>query len=405
MRILLLTSLFDPEHAIKGLSFARGLQQLGHQVEVITTFPNYPGGRIYSGYRMRVRQVEHLEGVRVVRLPTYISHDRSAWRRMLSYASFGFVAGVYATVAARKMDVIYAYHPPIAVGFAALICGCLRRTPFIYDVQDLWPEALVATGTVREGQLTRLVDKLASFIYRRAARVVVLSKGYREALIGKGVGAWKVMQICNWSDENRHPTAEPVERRGAVRGRFEIVYAGNFGKAQALTNVLDAAAALQSRGRDDILFRFVGSGIEEEQLKARADELRLSNVEFVARTAPERVGMILSAADALLVHLADEPVFRITIPSKIQSYLAAGKPVLVAVAGEAADLVTTAKAGEIARPGDAVSIAAAAERLADMSKENLATMAEAGAAFYRNNLSQAAGIAATDRVLRQAVAT
>jgi glycosyltransferase involved in cell wall biosynthesis len=182
LRVLFLTQLFDPENSIKGLEFAKRLRALGHEIEVVTTFPSYPGGKLYAGVRQRIKQVDVVDGIRVVRLPTYISHGTSAVRRLLSYASFGAVASLYGLLSARRVDVIYAYYPPVIVGLAAMLIGTFRRVPFVYDVQDLWPEALVATGYMEAGgPIVRWVEWLCGLVYRKASRVVVSSDGYKRA--------------------------------------------------------------------------------------------------------------------------------------------------------------------------------------------------------------------------------
>lgn len=393
MRVLLITQLFDPENAIKGLSFAKGLIARGHQVDVITTFPNYPGGKIYPGYRMRWLQKELIDGVTVFRVPMYVSHDRSALKRLLGYASFSFCALFYGLVKVRRPDVIYTYHPPVAGGIAAALLGMLERRPFIYDVQDLWPEAVVATGMVRSTRLAAVIEMLAGWIYRRAKAVVVLSDGYRQALVAKGVPSEKVVRVYNWCDEARLHTsaADPAPESTW----FDIVYAGNLGSAQALEHVIEAARVLRDHGQDKIRFILIGDGVEKERLKAKVEALQLENVLFKPRVPPEEIGKYLNAAGALLVHLAADPVFSITVPSKTQAYLAAGRPLLMGVGGESADIVRRSGAGVVVRPCDPEDIARGAIELASKTREELARIGLAGARFYDEYMSQRNGV---DRV-------
>jgi len=158
MRILYLTQWFEPEsHVIKGLKFARALQAAGHEVTVVTGFPNYPTGRLYPGYRLKPIQREWIEGVEVVRLPLYPSHDASAFRRSLNYLSFFLSVLTYLLVRRDRFDLAYVYHPPITVGLAAALSGLVRRLPFVLDIQDLWPDSLAATGMTGGPLLMRLV--------------------------------------------------------------------------------------------------------------------------------------------------------------------------------------------------------------------------------------------------------
>ena len=405
MRILFVSQLFDPENSIKGLEFARRLQALGHEVEVVTTVPSYPGGKVFQGYTQRWKQVSVVDGIRVVRLRTFISHGSSALKRMLSYASFGVVASLYSLFGARKSDVIYAYYPPVIVGFVAMCVGTLKRVPFVYDVQDLWPEALVATGMVKEGRVTRLVDKLCGLIYRSAARVVVLSDGYRRALISKQVPTAKIERIFNWCDEARMGNSTEDSSIVFDERFFNILYAGNLGAAQALKHVIEAAHQVKLQGNARVRFVFVGAGMEAARLKARAEELALDNVQFFPQVPVDQVGGILKAADALLVHLADEPVFEITIPSKTQAYLMMGRPILMAVKGEAARIVQDAGAGMVVEPCKPAALAQAALAMATLPPAELEAMGERGGLYYREKMCMENGVRSVDAMLRKIVAS
>lgn len=403
MQILFVSQLFDPENSIKGLEFARRLKLLGNDVEVVTTFPSYPGGEIFQGYSLRWKQVDIVDGIRIVRLPTFISHGSSTVKRMLSYVSFGVVASLYALFGARKPDVIYAYYPPVVVGFVALCVGFLKRVPFVYDVQDLWPEALVATGMVKEGRLTRLVDRLCVLIYRRAARVVVLSDGYRSSLISKQVPIAKIERIFNWCDEARMSKSTKVSAIDFDERFFNILYAGNLGAAQALEHVIEAAQRVTQQGNTSVRFVLVGAGVEAGQLKTKVADLGLKNVQFFPQIPVDQVGGILKAADALLVHLADEPVFEITIPSKTQAYLMAGRPILMAVKGEAGRIVKEAGAGIVVEPCKPDALAQAAITMANLPKHDLDLMGECGRRYYQEKMSMENGVASVDAMLKEII--
>lgn len=396
MRILLITQLFDPENAIKGLSFAKGLSALGHQVEVITTFPSYPGGRIYSGYRMRWCQVENIDGVRVVRLPSYVAHGTSVIKRLVSYGSFSFAAFLYSSFFVKRPDLIYSYYPPMVGGIIGVLLGIIKRRPLIYDVQDLWPEALVATGMLRNKITIAVIEKVVSWIYRRSAAIIVLSDGYKKALTKKGVPEDKIHRVYNWCDESRLPNDGVSEVKSSVY--FDIVYAGNLGSAQALNFVLDAAHLLKQEKQEHIRFVLFGDGIESDRLRKITRDRKLDNVVFRGHVLPEVVNAELQLADALLVHLADESLFSITIPSKTQAYLAAGRPILMAVKGESAEIISKAGAGVTASSCDAAAIAHAAIYLAGCSREKLGSFGVNGKEFYRAYMSQKNGIEQVSKI-------
>lgn len=405
MRILFVSQLFDPENAIKGLSFVKKLVELGHEVEVVTTFPSYPGGRVYAGYKQSLYKVEDLDGVRVVRLPTYISHGSSAIKRLVSYFSFAFVSTVYSLFFARKADVIYAYYPPVMVGVMARVVRFFRRTPYVYDVQDLWPEALVATGNLSpESRVIKAIEKVCGWIYRGAARVVVLSEGYRQKLKDKGVSEDKLVKIYNWCDESRISSVgcRQVEKI-FDKNKFNILYAGNLGAAQALEYVIDAAKTIQDRGDERVHFIFLGAGIARSSLENRSTRLDLKNVTFIDPVPVDEVGSYLEFSDALLVHLADAPVFSITIPQKTQAYMMAGKPIIMAVNGEAGNIVNDARAGFVVPPCDHMKIADAAIQLSQLSAYDLSCMAENGKNFYSSNMSMQLGVGRVENMLIKVV--
>lgn len=401
MKILLLTEWFQPEPAFKGLPFARELAAAGHKVQVLTGFPNYPGGKLYPGYRVRLWQREVMDGIEVIRVPVYPSHDRSGLRRAFTYLSFFASASLLGTALVRRPDVIYAYHPPLTTGLAALFLGGLRRAPVVYDIQDLWPDTVLTSGMCSSRRAVAILNGLCNLVYRKATHITVLSPGFRETLIRRGVPACKIDVIYNWADEDK--AGAPIDSGVVVGrpGRFTILFAGTMGTVQGLDSVLGAAQICATLA-PSIDFVFLGGGVERDRLQAMAADLHLENVRFLPRQPLEAMGAILAQADALLVHLMDDPLFRITIPSKLQAYLAAGKPVLVGCRGDAADLVTRAGAGMVCEPGNSASIAETAARLAACSPQAFAEMGRSGLRFYRRELSIARGVGEFLRIFAQA---
>jgi colanic acid biosynthesis glycosyl transferase WcaI len=393
MRILCVSQWFEPEPTFKGLVFAKALQAAGHDVEVITGFPNYPDGHIYPNYRIRWLQREVMDGIRVNRVPLYPSHNSSAIDRAVNYLSFAVTSCLYGIFVARKADVIYAYHPPATVSLSAALIGMIRRIPVVVDINDLWPDTLAATGMVRDERLLSVVGRVCLWIYSRAARVVVSTPGYRTRLLERGVPPEKIEVIYNWCDESslRLPHAASDDAFG-MKGRFNVVFAGTMGKAQALGAVVRAAKRVEAVD-PRVQFLFVGGGTEVENLKALVQELDAQTVRFMPRMPIDKIGRVLMGADVLLVHLKDDPLFEITIPSKIQAYMAIGKPILMAVNGDAAALVRGSGCGVVAAPEDAESIASAALALLRSDGESLRQMGERGRRYYEEHLSLQLGVA------------
>ena len=392
-RILLLTQWFDPEPTFKGLVFARELVRQGFEVEVLTGFPNYPGGKVYPGYRIKLLQREVIDGVRVTRVPLYPNHDQSAIKRVLNYASFAASSLIYGLFLAKRADVIYAYHPPLTVGITASLIRLFRRIPVVYDIQDMWPDTLRATGMINNPRALNAVESVCQWVYRRVDHLVVLSPGFKRMLTQRGVPERKVEVIYNWADEAALAAPQgqlPASFPGSEH--FRIVFAGNMGKAQALDAVLDAAALLQKRG-SRVCFVMLGGGVEAGRLKQRAAQQQLRNVVFLPPVPMAEVGTLLSAADALLVHLRKDPLFKITIPSKTQAYMAVGKPLLMAVDGDAANLVVHSGGGVVAESENASALAEAADALASTAIEALHMMGNRAQRYYQEQLALQVGVA------------
>lgn len=402
MRILFLSQWFEPEPAFKGLDFARALVARGHDVEVLTGFPNYPGGRLYPGYRVRLRQQEVMDGIPVTRVALYPSHDKSAVRRAANYASFAGSAAAIGAWSVPRPDVVYVYHPPATIAFPAMAIKWLHGAPFVLDIQDVWPDTLAATGMVASPFLLGAVGRFCAAAYRSAARIVVQSEGFKRTLADRGVPTAKIAVIRNWCHEAAHrsPVADaPILAEATLGGRFNVVFAGTMGPAQALGSVLEAAARVAASA-PRVQFIFVGGGVERDALEARAAAMALPNVRFLPVRPAAEVGPLLAAADVLLVHLRDDPLFAVTIPSKTQSYLAAGRPILMAVRGDAAALVHDAGAGVCAAPEDPDALAAAVRDLEARPPHELAEMGARGRRYYDEHLSLAAGVERFDALFR-----
>lgn len=401
IRVLLLTQWFDPEPTFKGMVFARELVRQGFEVEVLTGFPNYPGGKVYPGYRIQLLQREVIDGVQVTRVPLYPNHDQSTIKRVLNYASFAASSLVYGLFVAQRADVIYAYHPPLTVGITASLIRLFRRIPVVYDIQDMWPDTLRATGMLVSARALNALEAVCQWVYRQMDHIVVLSPGFKRLLMQRGVPETKINVIYNWADEvalaapkGQLPDSFPSDKQ------CRIVFAGNMGKAQALDAVLDAAALLQTRG-SRVCFVMLGGGVEVNRLKLRMVEMKLQNVLFLPPVPMAEVGTYLHAADALLVHLRKDPLFEVTIPSKTQAYMTVGKPLLMAVDGDAANLVLQSGGGVMAESENAEALADAAEGLAALPSEQLLALGQRARHYYQDHLSLSVGVAGFGAIFKQ----
>ncbi|EKO3932939.1 glycosyltransferase family 4 protein [Vibrio fluvialis] len=391
MKILLLTQWFEPEPTFKGLLFAQALREQGHEVEVLTGFPNYPGGKIYDGYKISFYQKEIMDGIVVHRVPLYPSHDSSAFKRILNYISFAVSSSVFGLVKTRKIDVIYSYHPPLTTSLSALFISFFKRVPFVVDIQDLWPDTLTATGMVKNTKVLNVVNMACHLVYRQASKIVVLSPGFKKRLIDRGVSESKIEVIYNWCNESALENHEECSIKLPSNGKLNLVFAGNLGFAQGLPAIIDAAEILKE-GKVDVNIVFVGDGVAKADAINISQVKTLDNVYFLPRVPMTQIGSILLEADMLLVHLNDDELFRITIPSRTQANLATGKPIVMGVKGDAADLIDMAGAGLICEPNNPVLLADAIKKLVEKTPQEREMMGHNAKHFYNENLSLRKGV-------------
>lgn len=405
MHILILRQFYSPEPAPLGPELATTLHAKGHQVTVLTGFPNYPTGILYPGYRLRPWMKEVLEGISVVRVPLYPDHGRSALKRVLNYVSFALSGSLLGPFIVPKPDVIFVYHPPLTVGAIAWVLHRLWRVPFLYQIQDMWPETLEATGMLTNPRILNMVGRFAKRVYAEAGAIAVISPGFRDNLIQKGVPPEKIVLIPNWVDtEVYHPIprdSQLAEDLG-LANTFNVMFAGNVGEAQGLETVLEAAELLCDL--PEVQFVIVGDGIAMPNLRTSAEARHLRNVRFLGRYPGNAMPALYALADVLLVHLKDDPLFRITIPHKILSYMASGKPVLAAVAGDAADVVLEVGAGIHCPPQDPAALAQAVRDFYGMPAAERQSMAECGLRAAHEKYDRDILVGQIEAVLEQLVA-
>ena len=403
MKILMLTQLFQPEEMFKGLPLARALRDRGHEVEVLTGFPICPEGKLYPGYRVRPWSRETMDGIRVNRVALYPSYNSNAMGRIFNYLSFGATSALVGPWLVRKPDVIHVFNL-VTLDIASRLLGLLKGARTVFDVQDLWPESLAASGMMNNRLLLGVLDRWCCAAYRHADRIIALSPGFKKNLAARGVPEDRIEVIYNWCDEASLVLPEPdpmVARELGFAGRFNIVFAGTMGLAQALNPVIEAARRLRNRA-PDVLFTFIGWGVEIERMKRSSSDL--PNVQFLPSRPMSEIGAVLSNADGLLVHLKADPLFEITVPSKIQAYLFAGRPILCGVEGDATDLVCRAGAGLPFTPEDPDALAEAIIRLRGLDADRLRLMGANGHAFYRKHLAMDEGVRRMEQAFESVVA-
>lgn len=382
----MLSQFYAPEPEGRVHLLAEGLARRGHEVTVITGFPNYPGGKVHAEYPIRWRRWEARNGVRVLRVPLYPSHDRSVVRRSLNYLSFASSATALGTTLGGPADVLWAYHPPLTIGIPTLTISRARRVPFVLEIQDLWPETLAATGMLPSKSAARVLAGFAMSLYRRAAAITVVSPGFKRNLQEKGVPASKIEVFYNWADDDVYkplPADADLARSEGMAGFFNVVFGGNLGAAQGLDAVLDAARLLQDL--TDLRIVLIGDGIELSRLRARTEAEGISNVRFLGRKPFNAMPDYFALADVLLLHLRRDPLFEITIPAKTFPYLACGRPVIAAVPGDTSEVVQAAGAGLTCAPEDPAALAATIRAMYEASPEQRRQWGESARSYYEQH--------------------
>ncbi|QDV75181.1 glycosyltransferase family 4 protein [Botrimarina mediterranea] len=400
MRILILTQFYDPEPAFKFPDLARQLAARGHRVQVITGFPCYPFGKTYAGYRQSLCQEHVLDGVLVTRVPQVPDHSRSAIRRAIYYFSFALSAATIGVFKARQADVLLVYQSAMPTGLAGWLVSRLRRIPYVLDVVDLWPESVQASGMLNSRAASGAINFAMSLIYNGANRINVITDGYWRNLAARGISPLKLSLIHCWPAEGLFDPVAPqpaIRREYCMEGKFNIVYAGAIGPVQGLRVLLDVAERLLSD--KTIKITVAGEGIQRVELEKEAIDRGLTNLQFVGRRPPEEIRRLYACADALLAHLKPDPLSSISIPSKTFAYMASGKPLLMAVEGEAAAIVQRHGCGIAVAPSNAAALCRAVCKLRDMPILDREEMGAAGRRAYLDNYCSSVQVAKFENLL------
>ena len=387
MRILWVAQWFPPDLGAlpaRITEMSRVWTKEGHSVTVVTAFPHHPLGVIPEAYRGKRVVEEQYEDLRVIRCWLWALPNRRMWQRTLCQISFCVSSVLFALRRPEKPDVVIVSSPPFFTVPAGWAFARLRRAPLVFEVRDLWPAVFAASGVMEEGFAYRMLERLEKFFYRAARRIVVVTNGFRADLVARGVPPEKIAVVLNGADPVLYSPRAGGEMRRELSGgaEFLVSYVGTHGLLQGLEQVLDAAEALKDDPR--FAFAFVGEGARKAFLVEEARRRGLGNVRFHAAVEKDRVPDVYAASDACVVCLRPLPIFDKFIPSKVFETLAAARPIVAALSGEAADIVRRA-GGSVAKPGDGASIAAALRDLAALPEAERAAIGEKGRRFIEEN--------------------
>lgn len=385
--LVVLSQWYPPEHHIYAPDVAAAAQQQGYRVTVITGYPNRPGGKLHPGYKQRFSHTEIIDGVTVRRVPLVINHSHNALERVANFLSFSLSA-LTATSTIKDADVIYAYGTPATAAIPAQLWRKFYGIPYVLHVQDLWPESVTGSGMLGNGWLNKTAGAVLNLwlrrLYGNASKLLTLSPGMAQLLIDRGHRADQCVIVYNWAEEDTLQL-KPAETFSSTG--LKLLYAGNLGPMQDLETAIEAARKLEDHR--DFEFKIAGEGVAEESLRAAAEGAR--SVKFLGNLSHEEVARRYLEADFQLVTLKDLPIFRTTIPSKLQVSLASGVPVITTVAGDVANLVLKHQAGIVAEPENPESLAKAITRAYAMTAAERAQMGINARKLYEQLMSHEAG--------------
>ena len=397
MHILFLTDNFPPEvnaPASRTHEHCRQWVQAGHQVTVVTCVPNFPKGRVFDGWRNRWWQSGEMDGIRVIRVWSYITANEGFLRRVLDYMSYMITATI-AGLFVRRVDIVVGTSPQFFTACGAWAVGACKRRPFVFELRDLWPESIKAVGAMQESAVIRFLERVELFLYRHAARVVSVTESFKRTLVTRGVDAGKIDVITNGVDIDRfspRPKDAELEHILGLQGCFVSGYVGTHGMAHALETLLNAAQQVAQRpDGGHIRILLLGDGANKTGLQAQAAAMGLANVIFISSVAKDQVARYWSLLDVSIIHLRSIELFTTVIPSKLFECMGMGLPVVHGVRGESADIVTREGVGVPFEPENAGQLA---DLLMQLSAD------PAALAVYRERCLQAAS-----RYDRKALAT
>jgi glycosyltransferase involved in cell wall biosynthesis len=369
MHILFLTDNFPPEvnaPATRTYEHCREWVRMGEKVTIITCAPNFPKGKVYDGYKNKLWQSEDMNGIRVIRVWTYITANEGFVRRILDYVSF-MISAVIAALFVRRVDLVVGTSPQFFTACAAYIVASYKFVPFVFELRDIWPESIKAVGAMKESAAIRWLERIEMFLYRRASRIVSVTNSFKQILIERGIDGEKIDVITNGVDLTRF---QPISKDGALEhelkleGKFVAGYIGTHGMAHSLETLLEAAQKLAAMpDGDKFHILFLGDGARKRKTVEQARDMGLENVTFVDSVQKSEVVRYWSLLDVSIIHLKKNKLFTTVIPSKLFECMGMGIPVLHGVVGESAQIVEKEKVGLLFEPENADALVEKLRRL------------------------------------------
>ena len=390
MEILIVTQYFWPE-SFPINDLVLGLRERNHRITVLAGIPNYPEGRFFSGYGLFKNRKQDYHGIKIFRVPLVPRGRGGGVRLVLNYCSFALCASILAPFLCRSTyDLIFVYEPsPITVGLPALALKRLKSAPILFWMQDLWPESLSATGALKSKRILKMIGGLVRFIYRGCDRILIQSRAFSPQVESLGVNPERIFYYPNSAENFYQPLQLDADapERSLMPSGFRVMFAGNIGAAQDFATILKAAENL--KGYQDIHWVIVGDGRMRPWVETQVQRRGLKgNIHLLGRHPVQTMPRYFALADVLLVTLRKDPIFELTIPSKVQPYLACARPVIAALDGEGSRIIREAKAGATCPTENPRALSEAVLKIYSMPKKKREAMGLRGRDYFEKHFER-----------------
>lgn len=358
---------------------------------VLTAMPNYPAGALYEGYSWWQKRRDSMQGIPIFRVPLFVRRESKSWQLVLNYLSFVLTACLLGPwmLRGKQFDVVFTYGPsPVTVAIPGVLMARLKKARMFFWVQDLWPEALTAAGAIKSPKILSAVRGIVKKIYQSCDYILVQSKSFIESVIAVGAESENVRYFPNWAESLYQPVClvpDAAERKKVPNDGFVVMFAGNLGMAQSLDTVIAAAEKLKD---ENIYWVFLGDGRRRAWLQNIVAERRLDKVCLLGSNPIETMPGYFSLADAMLVTLKDDPVMATTIPGKVQSYMACGRPIIGALNGAGSEVIRESGSGYCVASGDVGALTDAVLKMNNLSVDERNKLGEQASLYYEKSFNR-----------------
>lgn len=384
MKILVVTQYFWPEE-FRINDICKGLKEAGHDVEVLTGLPNYPEGKIYKEYSWFKKGVKEYNGIKIMRVPMIPRGKNSSMMLALNYVSFMVNASLKAlTLIGKKYDRVFVFQvSPITSAVPAIILSKLKKIPSYIYIQDLWPETFYSIINIKNKKIRSKMKNICNKIYNSFDKLLIASKGYEDILLKEGFKKEKFEYFPQWAEDFYSESLKKVSENRI----FTVTFAGNIGKAQSVNTIIEAANL--AKENKNIKWQIIGDGSEFENIKYLVKKYSLENtVDLLGRKPAKDMPKYFSSSDGLIVTLKNEEILKVTLPAKVQSYMAAGKPIIAAISGEGSRTIKESKSGLVGEAEDYKALYENVIKLYDMNENERIRIGNNGKEFFKENFTR-----------------